>query len=131
MGLKTINETVEYLGEKKPLLAYEEREFVVQFAFKSGDMQLTKKLIDELACAEHGKDAIIQKFKTMIDLQPNWVEQIENLLVAIEMYRIEEEKAVDHLVDVLAAYGIDISVDEIKNTDTTVIKEKVQTERFL
>ena len=40
-------------------------------------------------------------------MKPAWVEQVENLLVALEMYRIEEEKAINHLADILTAYGID------------------------
>ena len=35
------------------------------------------------------------------DMKPAWVEQVENLLVALEMYRIEEEKAINHLADIL------------------------------
>jgi len=27
-------------------------------------------------------------------MKPAWVEQVENLLVALEMYRVEEEKAI-------------------------------------
>ena len=36
--------------------------------------------------------------------KPAWVEQVENLLVALEMYRIEEEKAINHLADILTAF---------------------------
>ena len=45
-------------------------------------------------------------------MKPAWVEQVENLLVALEMYRIEEEKAINHLADILTAYGIDVSAEE-------------------
>ena len=40
-------------------------------------------------------------------MKPAWVEQVENLLVALEMHRIEDEKAINHLADILTAYGID------------------------
>jgi len=129
MGLMAINETVGQLGEKQSFLTNKEREFVVQFAFKSGDIQLAKKLIDELIDPDTNNEMVIQRFTTMMDIKPHWIEQIENLLVAIELYRIEEEKAVESLVDVLKAYGIDVSIDEIKNLDTSVIKDKVQSER--
>lgn len=129
MGLMAINETVGQLGEKQSFLTNKEQEFVVQFAFKSGDIQLAKKLIDELIDPDTNNEMVIQRFTTMMDIKPHWIEQIENLLVAIELYRIEEEKAVESLVDVLKAYGIDVSIDEIKNLDTSVIKDKVQSER--
>ena len=58
------------------------------------------------------------------------VEQVENLLVALEMYRIEEEKAINHLADILTAYGIDVSAEEIRTTETetlkTTVREKVE-----
>lgn len=129
MGLMAINETVGQLGDKQSFLTNKEREFVVQFAFKSGDIQLAKKLIDELIDPDTNNEMVIQRFTTMMDIKPHWIEQIENLLVAIELYRIEEEKAVESLVDVLKAYGIDVTIDEIKNLDTSVIKDKVQSER--
>ena len=48
-------------------------------------------------------------YRAKYDMKPAWVEQVENLLVALEMYRIEEEKAINHLADILNAYGIDVS----------------------
>ena len=67
----------------------------------------------------------------MVDMKPRWLEHIENLLVAIEMYRIEEEKAVRRLADVLNAYGIDVTIDEIKIADMKELKKKVQKEAVL
>ncbi len=32
-------------------------------------------------------------YRSKYDIKPAWVEQVENLLVALEMYRIEEEKS--------------------------------------
>lgn len=62
--------------------------------------------------------------------KPAWVEQVENLLVALEMYRIEEEKAISHLSDILTAYGIDVSAEEIRSTKAeeirTTIREKAE-----
>lgn len=131
MSLVAINETVEVLGKQKPFLTEEEKQFVVQFAFKTGDKELTNKLIDELTAPVKDREAVISKYSAMVDLKPQWLEQIENLLVAIEMYRIEEEKAVNRLADVLTAYGIDVSVEEIRTADTKEIKERVQREATL
>ena len=50
--------------------------------------------------------------------------------MALEMYRIEEEKAINHLADILTAYGIDVSAEEIRTTETetlkTTVREKVE-----
>ena len=36
------------------------------------------------------------------------------LYTSLEMYRIEEERAINHLADILTAYGIDVSAEEIR-----------------
>ena len=43
-------------------------------------------------------DEIMVTYRAKYDMKPAWVEQVENLLVALEMYRIEEEKAINHPV---------------------------------
>ena len=51
---------------------------------------------------------------------------IENLLVAIEMYRSEEAKAISRLSEVLTAYGVDVSEEAIQRADSEEIREKVE-----
>ena len=69
-------------------------------------------------------------YRAKYDMKPAWVEQVENLLVALEMYRIEEERAINHLSEILIAYGIDVSVDDIRSKETeeikTTVREKVE-----
>lgn len=131
MSLVAISETVEVLNHKQPILTEEEKQFVVQFAFKTGDKELTNKLIDELSAPKKDREAIISKYTALVDMKPPWLEHIENLLVAIEMYRIEEEKAVKRLADVLNAYGIDVTIDEIRTADPKELKQKVRKEAAL
>lgn len=131
MSLVAISETVEMLNVQQPSLTEDEKQFVVQFAFKTGDRDLTNKLIDELAMHVKDSSIIMKKYATMADLKPQWLEHIENLLVAIEMYRIEEEKAVKRLVDILTAYGIEVSIEEIKTADTNELKERVHKEAVI
>ncbi len=57
------------------------------------------------------------------------VSQIENLLVSIEMYRIEEEKAINRLAEVLTAYGVDVTEEQVRRADAEEIKEKVNESR--
>lgn len=106
--------------------------FVVQFAFRSGSKEDTISLIEALA---HSTDKvqseeIMVTYRSKYDIKPAWVEQVENLLVALEMYRIEEEKAISHLSDILTAYGIDVSAEEIRSTKAeeirTTIREKAE-----
>ena len=109
MNLAVVNEAVTEMNGVEHQFTEEEKNFVVQFAFRSGSKEDTISLIEALA---HSAD------------------QVENLLVALEMYRIEEEKAINHLADILTAYGIDVSAEEIRTTETetlkTTVREKVE-----
>ena len=121
MNLAVVNEAVTGMNGVEHEFTEEEKNFVVQFAFRSGSKEDTISLIEALA---HSTD------KVQYDIKPAWVEQVENLLVALEMYRIEEEKAISHLSDILTAYGIDVSAEEIRSTKAeeirTTIREKAE-----
>jgi len=127
MSIQIISEIAETVAQK-PLISKKAQLFVVEFAFKTSDTELTNKLIDELAVPDKDSDSIIAKYETMIDEQPVWISQIENLLIALEMYRIEEEKAINRLANILNAYGIDVTVDEIRTVDSNDLKERVKRE---
>lgn len=131
MGLTIISETVSELCKTKHTFSDREKEFVVQFAFRSGDKSLTNKLIDEMASCENEQESekVMGQYMKMIDMKPLWVSQIENLLVSIEIYRIEEEKAINRLAEVLTAYGVDVTEEQIRRADAEEIKEKVNESR--
>jgi len=131
MGLTIINETVSEMCKQRHSFSDGEKEFVVQFAFKSGSKELTNQLIDELIQCEDGQESqrVMEDYAKKIHMKPHWVSQIENLLVSIEMYRIEEEKAINRLAEVLAAYGVDVTEEQVKRADAEEIKEKVNESR--
>lgn len=131
MSLDIINETAGKLLQNAPNLSDEEKSFVIEFAFKTNDKELTNKLIDELIQKDSDFQSIKEKFQIMYDVKPKWMCQIENLLVALEMYRIEEEKAINRLSDILSAYGITLAEDEIRQMDTQVLMERVQKEAII
>ena len=56
---------------------------------------------------------------------PDWVEQIENLIVALELYRIEEEKAITKIAEFLQANGVSLDADSVRKTGTEELKEMV------
>lgn len=130
MNLEIIEEATFVINEAKHHFTGSLKEFVVQFAFKTANKDLTSKLIEELRQSENETQSaqIIQNYSAMIQEKPNWVAQIENLLVALEMYRIEEAKAINRLADILSAYGINVSVEEIRQTDTEELLTKVKKE---
>ncbi|MGB4659914.1 MAG: hypothetical protein WBI07_12080 [Mobilitalea sp.] len=128
MNLGMVNEATVIMKERDHLFTASEKNLVVQFAFKTGDKEHTNKLIDELIQSKDDIESqqVIHKYSSMHHIKPQWVEQIENLLVTLEMYRIEEEKAINRLADILGAYGIDVTLEEIRKSDVVELKEMVQ-----
>lgn len=131
MSLLMISEIMQEKQEPLSTLSDYEKEFVVQFAFKTSDQKLTNKLIQELAEARDGDETkqIMQKYTAVYDQKPLWVNQIENLLVSIEIYRVEQERAISRLSQILGAYGIEVSEEELREADAEAIKAKVSESR--
>lgn len=123
MGLMAVNEAADLMSRKQAVLTETDKGFVCQFAFATGDKELTDKLIDELAAEGADKGAVLRKYSTVKGFQPDWIERIENILVALEMYRMQEEKAVQTLTELLAAYGADITVEELKEIPKDRVRE--------
>lgn len=123
MSLIAIAQAAEMMEKKQAVLTEADREFVCQFAFATGDKELTDKLIDELCGKEADRERIFQKYSTVKGFQPDWVRTVENLLVALEMYRLQEQKAVQTISEILAAYGVDITVDELKEMPPERVRE--------
>ena len=95
MELLIVSQTLEQMEQGKAAITEADKEFVVQFAFATGDKELTGKLIDELTAKEADKEAVYRKYETLTGFQPEWIKKIEHLLIALEMYRIQEEKAIN------------------------------------
>jgi hypothetical protein len=125
MGLVIVAQTAELLEQKQAVLSETDKEFVLQFAFATGDKELTDKLIEELSEPDADKGAVYQKYETLTGFQPDWIRKIENLLVSLEMYRIQEEKAVRTLSEILTAYGAELTVDEIKEIPPDKVREQL------
>lgn len=131
MGLKAVTETAELFRQKNISMTERDKEFVVQFAFRTNDRELTNKLIDELTDAGADRDAVCRKYQALTGFKPDWILRIENLLVSLEMYRVQEEQAVKTLSELLSACGISMSEDEIRQTDTAKVQERVKKEASL
>lgn len=125
MGLVIIAQTAERIEQNQAVLSETDKEFVLQFAFAAGDKELTDKLIDELAKADADKGAVYRKYEVLTGFQPDWIRKIENLLVSLEMYRIQEEKAINTLSEILTAYGADLTVNEIKELPPEKVREQL------
>lgn len=123
MELLIVSQTLEQMEQGKSAITEADKEFVVQFAFATGDKELTNKLVEELAVPDADKEAVYRKYETLTGFQPDWIRKIENLLVSLEMYRIQEEKAISTLSEILTVYGADLTVDEIKELPPDKVRE--------
>lgn len=100
--------------------------FVSEFAHKSKDADLVEKLVAEFKENKEDTEAIIRKYSVLIGMKPKWIEDIENLLVAIDMYRKQEEMIIKRLISNLKEQGIEIPESDIENRNYGNIKEKVE-----
>ena len=125
MSLIRITEAMELMEKADADISMEDKEFIAQYAFRTGDTDLIKKLILELQEKDTDKEAIKTKYMQLADKKTGWAEKIENLLIALEMYRIEEEKAVKRITDFLTAHGIDISETVVKDADVNELKNMI------
>lgn len=125
MSLIMITEAMKLMEETDADLGMEEKEFIAQYAFRTGDTDLVKKLIEELQEKDADREKVMTKYMQLADKKPEWAEQIEDLLIALEMYRIEEEKAVKRITDFLTAHGIDISETAVKDSDVKELKTMI------
>lgn len=131
MGLAAVGETTNLIRMKQAVLSEPEKEFVLHFAFSTGDKELTNKLIDELIEEDADKKSILQKYSTMAGFQSDWIRRIENLLVALEMYRIQEEKAMKTLTELLTSYGVELTVDEMKEMSVDKVRKRLEEKGIL
>lgn len=128
MGLYMINEAVVMMEKKNHVFTEREKEFAVQFAFKTGDRELTGKLVDELCGCKSKEESerVIQKYAALMDDKPDWIDKAENLIVVLEQYRLEEERAISELVEILRGYGVDISEEKLRIVSADEIRRKVK-----
>ena len=131
MGLQEISEATKCMACVTHVFTEAEKEFILQFACKTGDKELTNKLIDELMAGEKDREFIFKRYQTMVDFRPDWINRIENLLVALEMYRQEEEKAVKRLSDILCAYHIEVPEEVLRGPNLDIVKERIKREAGL
>lgn len=125
MELITVTQTIRHIHEKKLELSLPDQEFVAQFVFRTGDLELTNKLIVELTQPDADRNRIRQKFETMVDLPSDWMQKLEELLIALLLYRIQEEKAVKLLSGLLS----DCYVPMTEESKNHAVMEREENER--
>lgn len=57
-----------------------------------------------------------------------WIQQIEELINSLELFRMEEEVALNRITNILNAYGAEVSIEDMKDKETVEIKDIVKDE---
>ena len=107
------------------------KEIIAQISGLVKTLDYSSLTIDELTEAGADRDTVCRKYQALTGSQPDWIQKIENMLVSLEMYRVQEEQAVKTLSELLSACGISMSEEEIRNTDTAKVQERVKKEASL
>ena len=125
-----INETAQWIQKRVSGLTEEEMRFVFDFGFQSLDKELINSLIEELKSKDRDFENIKKRYNAMIGIRPEWEQKAESLIAALEMYRIQEEKALNSLERILNVCGVNVSRDDIENGNLDEIREKVREHKF-
>lgn len=123
MSLLIIVETTKLMEEKQ--LELQDREFILRYAVRTGDMELTERLIEELSAEEADREKIRTKYLLVCDKKIKWVEELEDLIVSVELYRAEEKKALEKIAAFLSAHGIELTEEALSRADYLELKEMV------
>ena len=108
----------------------DEKQFIVFFAYKTGDLQKTRELIKEMEEVKEPEqmDEVFRNYSKQMELKSGIEHLAETILVCIERYRLEQENAIGYLAATLQVNGIRISDEEIRNTEMLELKEKISKE---
>lgn len=132
MGLAAVAETMEMPGQKNMALAERDREFAAWFAFRTGDRELTEKLVGELLAGDGDGEAVRLKYRVLAGPAPAvLIQKAENLLVSLEMYRVLGELTVKDLAELLSVCGTPAHEDKAGRTDDAGTQETARKEMRL
>ena len=126
MYIGKIEETVKLLEQTAASFTEMERQQIAWYAFKTGDDELTQKLVEELSEDDCNRESIMQKYFAIADREVPWIEQIEMLLVSIEMLRLKEKQALELLSQVVKAYGKEIAEKENAEAERNARKAEAE-----
>ena len=57
-----------------------------------------------------------------------WIQQIEELINSLQLFRMEEEVALNRITNILNAYGAEVSIEDMKDKETVEIKDIIKDE---
>jgi hypothetical protein len=103
MELIAVTQTLIHIHKNIPDLTQEEQEIAARFVLRTGDLELTNKLLLELAQQGVEKEKVRQRFAVLMEPVSPLSERLEGVLIALEQYRIQQERTIKLLEGILFA----------------------------
>ncbi len=126
MEMIEVTQTLVHIHKNMPNLVQEEQELAARFVLRTGDLELTNKLLADLSQPEAEPERIRQKFEVFMEEVSPLAEQLEGLLIALEEYRIQQEKKIQLLSGILlGSQAIKSKTDE-RNKQTAKKEQQEQ-----
>ena len=125
-----VKEMAEWIQKRMPGLSEEKIRFVLEFGLKCGDKDLTESLLEEIKLKDRDFETIRKRYTAVAGRKPEWAEEAESLIASLEMLRIQEEKTLNSLCNVLKTYRVDINRNDIENGNLDEVREKVRAHNY-
>ena len=108
----------------------DDKQFIVFYGYKTGDMKQVQMLIREMEKVDKLEDMeeIKSRYREQMNAKGGIEQLAEEILVCIERYRLEQENAIGYLAATLNLNGIRISDEEIRNTEMLTLKDRIAKE---
>ena len=91
MSLIMITEAMRFIEEADAVMSMEDKEFVAKYAFRTGDKDLVKKLIEELQEKDADREKVKTKYMQLADKKPEWQENTDIISRQIEFVGSQNE----------------------------------------
>ena len=106
MAVEMVEKSMDEMSDNGHSFTDKEKVFITEFAFSSGDKELTSKLVTDIAsCVDNiESEKVMLRYSVLKGERPQWYDGAEALFVAIEVLRVEEEKYAKWLDERLASF---------------------------
>lgn len=130
MNIGIIKDAMTVVDKSTCVFSEEEKNFIAYYAYKMNDLTQVKFLVAELEHADEAgeRDFVYQRHSRLLRIQPGIEHQVETVMISIERYRIEQEKAIFQLSEILKANGVEVTQDEIRESKIADVKNKIKQE---
>lgn len=124
-NISIIEQTIIRMEENgKDLFTNQEKELVSIIAFKTGDWKAVEDMIVQMEATPEQTMSIIQHYEVYMDHGPEWMDQLEKLLVQLEICRVREKYLIENMAMIYDVYKEEIEESLSESKETESVSEK-------